>query len=73
MLICRRTNRLNEIAREAEGRYDHVGSLSGGERPYVALASGRMRELAPNDSTPYAVDRVGGECLAHTLEVWRNA
>lgn len=65
--------RLDEIAREAwEGRYDSVGVLSGGERLYVALASGRMRELAKSDSIAYAVDRVGPEAMAHMLEVWRT-
>lgn len=53
-------NYLDEIAREAwDGEYRRVGVLSTGERLYVALASGRMRELAPNDSIAYAVDRVG--------------
>ncbi len=64
---------LDEIAREAwAGNYDRVGVLSTGERLYVALASGRMRELAPNDSIPYAVDRVGPDWMAHMLEVWRS-
>lgn len=63
---------LDEIAREAwEGNYDRVSVLSAGERLYVALASGRMRELAPSDSIAYAVDRVGPEWMAHMLEVWR--
>lgn len=63
---------LDEIAREAwDGDYRRVGVLSTGERLYVALASGRMRELAPNDSIPYAVERVGGEWMAHMIEVWR--
>jgi hypothetical protein len=30
-----------------------------------------MRELAPNDSIAYAVDRVGTELMAHMLTVWR--
>lgn len=65
-------DRLDDIARDAwGGNYDRVGVLSGGERLYVALASGRMRELAPSDSIPYAVDRVGPEAMAHMLEVWR--
>jgi hypothetical protein len=65
-------DRLDEIARDAwSGNYDRVGVLSGGERLYVALASGRMSELAPSDSIPYAVDRVGPEAMAHMLEVWR--
>ena len=64
---------LDEIAREAwEGKYDRVGVLSTGEVLYVALASGRMRELCPGDSIPYAVNRVGPEWMAHMLEVWRN-
>lgn len=64
---------LDEIAREAwGGDYGRVGVLSTGERLYVALASGRMRELAPGDSIPYAVDRVGPEWMAHMLEVWRS-
>jgi len=65
--------RLDEIAREAHvGRYERVGVLSTGERLYVALASGRMRELAPSDSIAYAVDRVGPEWMAHMLKVWKN-
>lgn len=64
--------RLDEIAREAwNGNYDRVGVLSTGERLYIALASGRMRELVPGDSIAYAVDRVGPEAMAHMLEVWR--
>lgn len=64
---------LDEIAREAwAGNYDRVGPLSTGERLYVALASGRMRELAPGDSIAYAVDRVGPEWMAHMLTTWRN-
>ena len=66
-------DRLDEIAREAwSGNYDRVGVLSSGERLYVALASGRMRELAPSDSIPDAVDRVGPEWMAHMLTVWRS-
>jgi hypothetical protein len=63
---------LDEIAREAwEGNFDRVGVLSAGEVLYVALASGRMRELAPSDSIAYAVDRVGPEWMAHMLTVWK--
>jgi hypothetical protein len=66
--------RLDEIAREAwAGKYERVGVLSTGERLYVALASGRMRELAPDDSIPYAVDRVGPDLMAHMLDVWRSS
>jgi hypothetical protein len=66
--------RLDDIAREAwEGKYDRAGVLSSGELLYVALASGRMRELAPGDSIAYAVDRVGPESMAHMLQVWRGA
>lgn len=65
--------RLDEIAREAwAGNYERTGVLSKGELLYVALASGRMRELAPSDSIPYAVDRVGPEWMAHMLQVWRS-
>lgn len=64
---------LDEIAREAwAGNYLRTGPLSKGERLYVALASGRMRELCPDDSIPYAVDRVGVEWMAHMLQVWRS-
>lgn len=64
---------LDEIAREAwDGKYDRVGPLSTGERLYVALASGRMREIAPGDSIPYAVERVGPEWMSHMLSVWKN-
>jgi len=65
---------LDEVAREAwAGNYDRVGVLSTGEVLYVALASGRMRELAPDDSIAYAVDRVGAEWMAHMLQVWRGS
>ncbi len=65
---------LDEIAREAwSGDYKRVGVLSTGERLYVALASGRMRELAPGDSIAYAVDHVGAEWMAHMLDAWRGA
>jgi hypothetical protein len=63
---------LDEIARAAwAGNYDRIGVLSNGERLYVALASGRMRELASGDSIAYAVDRVGPEWMAHMLQMWR--
>lgn len=63
---------LDEIAREAwSGDYRRTGVLSTGELLYVALASGRMRELAPGDSIAYAVDRVGPEAMAHMLDVWK--
>jgi hypothetical protein len=65
--------KLDQIARDAwAGNYDRVGPLSSGETLYVALASGRMRELAPNDSIAYAVDLVGTEAMAHMLTVWRS-
>ena len=64
---------LDNIAREEwNGNYDGVSPLSTGERLYVALASGRMRELVPGDSIAYAVDRVGPEWMAHMLTVWRH-
>lgn len=67
-------NYLDEIARDAwKGEYSRTGVLSTGELLYVALASGRMRELAPNDSIAYAVDRVGPEWMAHMLSVWRSS
>lgn len=56
----------------SRGDFDRVGPLSTGERLYVALASGRMRELVPGDSIAYAVDRVGTEWMAHMLAVWRS-
>lgn len=50
---------LDAIAREAwAGNYERVEVLSTGERLYVALASGRMREL---------------EWMAHMLQVWRSS
>lgn len=65
---------LDDIAREAHaGNYDRCGVLSTGELLYVALASGRMRELAPADSIPYAVERVGPAWMAHMTTVWRGA
>lgn len=64
---------LDEIAREAwAGNYKRTGVLSKGELLYVALASGRMRELVPGDSIAYAVDRVGTEAMKHMLKVWRS-
>lgn len=64
---------LDEIAREAwDGRYERTGVLSTGELLYVALASGRMRELASGDSIAYAVDRVGQEAMTHMFSVWRS-
>lgn len=64
---------LDDIARDAfDGNYGRVGVLSTGELLYVALASGRMRELVPGDSIAYAVDRVGPEWMAHMVSVWRN-
>lgn len=72
--VMSQLERLDEIAREAwAGNYDRTGVLSTGERLYVALASGRMRELCPGDSIPYAVDRVGPEWMAHMLQVWKAA
>jgi hypothetical protein len=65
---------LDAIAREAwAGNYERVEVLSTGERLYVALASGRMRELAPDDSIAYAVDRVGPEWMVHMLHIWRSS
>lgn len=63
---------LDEIAREAwQGNYSRVGVLSKGERLYVA--SGRMRELAPEDSIPYAVQRVGSARMEHMTSVWLDS
>lgn len=63
---------LDEIARDAwNGNYERVGVLSKSERLYVAMASGRMRELAPEDSIPYAVERVGPEAMEHMIQIWR--
>ena len=64
---------LDQIAREAHsGDYRRTGVLSKGELLYVALASGRMRELCPGDSIPYAVSRVGQKSMAHMETVWRS-
>jgi hypothetical protein len=72
--MSQQLQQLDDIAREAwAGNYDRVGPLSKGESLYVALAAGRMRELAPNDSIAYAVDRVGPEWMAHMLQVWRSS
>lgn len=63
---------LDEIAREAwQGNYARTGVLSSGERRYVALASGRMRELCPDDSIAYAVEMLEPGWMAHMTEVWR--
>lgn len=65
---------LDVIAVEAfSGDYRRTGVLSTGELLYVALASGRMRELAPGDSIAYAVDRVGTEWMAHMFQQWHGA
>jgi hypothetical protein len=65
---------LDEIAREAwAGDYRRCGVLSKGEVLYVALAAGRMRELAPDDSIAYAVKRVGPDWVAHMQQVWGSA
>lgn len=65
---------LDEIARDAwAGNYGRVGVLSSGERRYVALASGRMRELCPDDSIAYAVEMLDPGWLVHMTEVWRSA
>lgn len=65
---------LDEIAREAfEGNYDRVGVLSSGERRYVALASGRMRELVPGDSIAYAVDSLDPGWFEHMVRVWKSS
>ncbi len=70
--VDQQLERLDAIVRQAwEGKYEAVGPLSTGERLYVALASGRMRELAPGDSIPSAIDRVGPEWMAHMLQVWK--
>jgi hypothetical protein len=64
---------LDEIARDAwNGNYERVDVLSTGERLYVAVASGRMRELVPGDSIAYAVERIGSEWMAHMTQVWRS-
>lgn len=63
---------LDLIAEEAwAGNYSRTGALSKGELLYVALASGRMRELCPDDSIAYAVERVGPQWMAHMTEMWR--
>jgi hypothetical protein len=73
-MIVNKLEYLDEIAGEAwDGKFDRVGGLSTGEVLYVALASGRMRELAPGDSIPYAVDRIGHEWMTHMLQQWRGA
>lgn len=64
--------RLDDIARAAwAGDYRRTGVLSSGELRYVALASGRMRELCPGDSIPYAVDSLDPGWFQHMLNVWR--
>lgn len=65
---------LDAIAREAwAGNYDRTGVLSKGELLYVAVASGRMRELCPSDSIVYAVERIGPEAMAHMSDVWKSS
>lgn len=63
---------LDDIARAAwAGDYRRTGVLSSGELRYVALASGRMRELCPNDSIAYAMDSLDPGWAEHMLKVWR--
>lgn len=65
---------LDDIAREAwEGNYERIGGLSHGERRYVALASGRMRELVPDDSIAHCVDCLDAGWLEHMIRVWRSS
>lgn len=65
---------LDDIALDAwHGNYERVGVLSSGERRYVALASGRMRELCPGDSIPYAMSSLDDEWVVHMTEKWRNS
>ncbi len=64
---------LDDVAQDAwHGKYERVGVLSSGERRYVALASGRMRELCPGDSIPYAMSSLDAEWVAHMAEKWKN-
>ena len=65
--------RLDKLARLAfDGNFAGTGVLSTGELLYVALASGRMKELCPSDSNAYAVQRIGPEWMAHMQNVWRS-
>ena len=69
----RHLHRLDQIAREAwNGHYDSAASLARSDRLYVALASGRMWELAPDCSIPNAVLIVGNERMDHMSCVWRS-
>lgn len=71
-LDAEQLERLDDIARAAwAGDYRRTGVLSGGELRYVALASGRMRELCPKVSIPYAVDSLDPGWFEHMLKVWR--
>lgn len=66
--------RLDDIARAAwAGDFERVGPLSSGERRYVALASGRMRELCPDDSIAYAVNSLNPGWFEHMSNVWRGS
>ena len=74
MMDLKHLEYLDEIAHEAwAGNYERTGVLSSGERRYVALASGRMRELVPDDSIAWAVDRVGPEAMKHMLQVFGHS
>lgn len=64
---------LDSIARDAwAGNFTRVMPLSTNERLYVALASGRMQEIAPGNSIAYAVDRIGPEWMQHLIQTWRS-
>lgn len=64
-------DRLDQIVLEAyRGDYANCGVLSTGERLYVALASGRMWELCPQDSIAYAVGRVGPSAMSHMTDMF---
>ena len=64
---------LDDIARDAwAGDYESSESLSTAERLYVALASGRMRELCPSDSIIYAIQQVDSQWLEHMAVVWSS-
>lgn len=66
------TDRLDEIVEEAaQGIYDRTGVLSTGERLYVALASGKMKEVAPDYTIPQALARLGSEDIATLIERWQ--
>lgn len=64
--------RLDGIAEAARnGNFELVGVLSTGERLYVALASGKMQEVAADYTIVEALARLGEDDVRDLIERWR--